>query len=311
MSLTRQCPGWLVLLGLGLMPADDACCIAADPPQAPRPVAAGAAGAAVPRMLEAKPAVRAAKRGSLLGAIVEALGDDRDANQRRMRAIEDQNIRNLEVQYRPQFRQLLYGELAFLRRACKPDGKSFAAVAKAAPAGLEAPLREYIVTHFMPRQGIPQGGANAPDPRSAMQKLLLPLVKEKLGPEKAQLYLQECDKRTEVRKHAVVVSLVAMLDERLVLTARQRAKLVKSLTANYENSWDQFVEMFGIGGQVLPTIREESIAPLLDDQQKNVWGQATKQSGIYGGMIVRNFLPGDATEIQEIAHIVEEGQNDR
>ena len=102
-----------------------------------------------------------------------------------------------------------------------------------------------------------------------------------------------------------------MLDERLVLTAQQRAKLVKSLSANYENSWDQFVEMFGIGGQVLPTIRDESIVPLLDDQQKNVWGQATKQSGIYGGMIVRNFLPGDATEIQEIAHIVEEGQNDR
>ena len=131
------------------------------------------------REAEAKPAEPAAKQDRCSGAIVEALGDDRDANQRRMQAVEDQNIRNLEAQFRPQFRQLLYGELAFLRRACKPDAKSFAEVAKAAKAGLQVPLREYIVTHFMPRQGIPREAPNAPDPRSAMQKLLLPLVERK------------------------------------------------------------------------------------------------------------------------------------
>jgi hypothetical protein len=248
----------------------------------------------------------------LLGAIANALGDDGDVNQRRVQAVEDQNIRNWEAQLRPQFQQLLYGELAFLRRVCKPDAKTFAEVAKAAKAGLQAPLRQFILARYMRRQAtLP--GANAADPRTAIQDLLLPLAKEKLSPEKVQLYLQECDKRTEARKHTVVVNLVATLDERLVLTTQQRAKLVQSLSANYENSWDQYFEVFGFNGQnFLPSIRDESIVSLLDEQQKTVWGQTVKQSGMYlSGQIIRDFMPGGTTELQEIARIAEEGQNDR
>ncbi len=161
---------------------------------------------------------------------------------RRAQAAEDQNIRNLEAQFRPQFQQLLYVELAFLRRACKPDAKPFAEVAKAAKADLRVPLREYVVSRSGARQ-VTGGGPNAADPRLEIRKLLVPLVEAKLGPEKARLYRQECDKRTEARKHAVVMNLVAALDERLVLTAQQRAKLVQSLSANYENAWDQYLEM--------------------------------------------------------------------
>jgi hypothetical protein len=318
---------------LGLTPANDAGCFAADPPAAPAHKAAAARKdgpappsiewemflddwvADAPQKVTAQPSKPAttkpaAKRGSLLGTIVDALGGDRNGNEGRVRVIEDQNIRNMEAQFRPQFQQLLYIELAFLRRVAKPDAKLFAEVAKAAKADLHVPLREYVVSWWGARMN-GRGGANAADPRAGMQKLLMPLAEAKLGPDKARLYRQECDKRAEARKHAVVMNVVAALDDRLVLTAPQRAKLVKALSANYEDSWDQFFETFAFSNQnYLPSIRDTSIGPVLDARQKVVWEEAMKlNQNVFFGGIIRNSLSVDATEIQEIAHIVEEVQD--
>ena len=75
----------------------------------------------------------------------------------------------------------------------------------------------------------------------------------------------------------MVLNVVAALDERLVLTAQQRAKLVQSLSANYQHAWDQLLEELAFSNQnSLPSIRDESIVPLLDDRQKSVWAQAVK-----------------------------------
>ena len=99
--------------------------------------------------------------------------------------------------------------------------------------------------------------------------------------------------------------LLPALDEQLVLTTQQRAKLVQSLSANYEHEWDQFFEMFAFSNQgYLPSIRDESIVQLLDERQKSVWGQAMKLNGnAFFGQVLGNFLGlgGNATEIQEIA----------
>jgi hypothetical protein len=352
-TFLRQWPSLIVLLYLGLMPAGEARCFAADPPPAqapapaapqkaePEPVVPGSPAktsdvaapapqnvapesavdeadededdAAAAQKVAPEAAKPAAKNRSLLGAIVEALGGNARDGNNQQQAAEDQNIRNQEAQFRPQFEQVLYIELAFMRRACKPDAKPFAEVAKAAKADLRVPLREYVVKMNAPGPAN-AGGANAVDPRAAMQKLLLPLVKEKLGPAKADVYRQECEKRSEARKHAVVVNLVAALDERLVLTAPQRAKLVESLSANYENPWDQCFEMFAFNNQNdLPAIRDASIVPFLDEQQKSVWGKTTKQNygQVFFGQITRDPFGGESAEIQEIAHLAEEARNDK
>jgi len=321
MTLSRLWPAWIVLLCLHLTLADRTACHAAEPYQAATPAAvvpvavaptAAAPAADVPAKAEAKAAAPAKKRG-LMGTILKALGDDSEERAKRAKAAEDQNIRTWEAEIRPQFQQLLYVELAFVRRVAKPDAKTFAAIAKSADAGLEAPLREFVVANYIsPRRGSER--ANVADPRSAMQKLLSPLVKEKLGPEKVELYRQECDKRAEARKHAVIMNLVAVLDERLVLTAPQRAKLVQSLSANYEHSWDQFYEVYGIRSQYLPSIRDKSIVALLDDQQKSVWKQTNKIEGetVSSQIMTDNNMPdGVATEVQEIAQIIEEGKSEK
>ncbi len=204
----------------------------AQPPAAQKAAPATKKGApATITMHAARPAKPAANRGSLLGAIVNVLGGDVDgtrqaAMQQQQQAMQDQQLRQWEANFRPQFEQMLYAELAFVRRSCKPDAKPFAEVAKAAKADLRAPIRQYVCAVYMPqmRPQLP-GNANetSDNPRQAMQKWLTTLVEAKLGREKVRLYRDECGKRAEARKHAVIQNLVAAVDDRLVLTAAQRA----------------------------------------------------------------------------------------
>ena len=150
--------------------------------------------------------------------------------------------------------------------------------------------------------------------RSQVQRVLAPLVESKVGPEQAERYRRECDKRTAGRKRAVVLNLVAALDERLILTAEQRAALVQSLSSDYQNSWDQWFEMFAFGNpQYLPFVRDESIAALLNVTQKSVWQQVSKLHRNTFSLVQVHWagMGGQATEIQEIARMVEEAQDDK
>jgi len=270
-----------------------------------RPAARATRGVAPPPRL---PPTNSAP-ASLLHAILNAISDDPDGRRQRARDMQEQNVRNIEPQFRPQFQQLLYTELAFLRRVCKPAAKPFVEVAKAAKADLRLPLRRYVSSIYGMNR-VP--GDTRAEPRLGIQEMLMPLVEAKLGPEKAALYRQECDKRTEARRHTVVVNLVAALDERLVLTVQQRTKLVQSLSANYENDWDQYLQMLTYRMQFCPSIRDESIVPLLDERQKIVWEQTPKQGrGVFFGPIIQNNVMAQDPEIQEIARIVEEVHDDR
>ena len=254
-------------------------------------------------------------RSSLIQALSNALGgaDEPNVRNRQAQRVDDANIRNLESQFLPQFQQLLYVELALLRRVCNVDAKPFVEVAKAAKAGLRVTVREYVVAQNARMRGRIEGVSATIDPRSQVQRLLAPLVQSKLGPEQAQRYRQECGKRAESRKRTVVLNLIAALDERLVLTAEQRARLVHSLSANYQSAWDQYLQMFSFNVQYLPSIDDESIVPLLNERQKSVWQEIPKQHTqvFFGIQIARAGIAGESAEIQEIARIVEEVQDDR
>ena len=221
---------------------------------------------------------------------MNALRDDSADRKKRQEAAEEQNIRAMMPQFQPQFQQALYRELVFVRRTCKPEKKSFADLAVASSAELKTPLHDYVASYYGSRQVADRQEA---DPHAAIQNMLSRLVKQKLGDEKFQLYMQEHGKRYEAHKHAIVLNLVVAIDTRLVLTAEQRTKLVQALLANYERSWDLFSEAYGITGQYLPSVRDKTIVALLDDKQKKVWSTAEKISGngYFGGNMQTEATP--------------------
>ena len=196
-------------------------------------------------------------------------------------------------------------ELAFLRRAGKPDAKVFLEIAKAAKAKVRVPLRQYIAATY----GMPVKDARKNDNSElAMQDMLAELATAKLGPEKIKLYREECKKRTEAHQRAVAMNVVAAIDERLTLTAEQRAKLTDSLSSKYDGSWDSYCQYYAFNGQYLPTLPDQSILPLLDEKQKGVWQEISKVNGQihFGRMVCQNQFGQTSGENQEIAHMVEE-----
>ncbi len=226
---------------------------------------------------EAKPAVEAQieeDAGSLIDVLVGALAEDADPN-----------VVNLERQYLPQFQPLLKPELAFIRRVCRLNKEQSEQITKAADQRLRVAVREYAIAQNNMRQGRGRIRAQSmPDPRKLVQQQLTKLVQQKLSAEQANAYQQERDKRDAHRKRAAVLSLVAKLDEELVLTVEQRGKLIESLTTNWQGAWTQSLEiLIHNNNQYLPHIPDQHVVPFLNETQKTVWRGAQKQAMGHGG----------------------------
>jgi hypothetical protein len=292
MRRSRQWSSWVVLLCAGLAPATDPTSFAAEnPPPEQRPAAAPK------KVVPAAPAGRGAGVGRRAIAV--------DAN--------DQNVRNFAAQFRPQFQQLLYVELAVLRRVCNVEPKPFTELARASQAHLHVLAQEYAAAQYKAMRQGSRRDSDVIDPRSQTYSLLAPLVEAKLGPEQARRYRQECDLRTESRKRATVLNLTAALDERLVLTAQQRETLVRSLSAHYKNQWNQWLQMCVYNPQYLPPIPDDVVVPLLNEKQKSVWRQTARSGNVFFGFqnfMIDNGILRQAPEIQEIARLVEGVQDD-
>ena len=174
-------------------------------------------------------------------------------------------------------------------------------LAKAANAGLHTPLREFA-TECYHQKSDDLGGAITVDAHEVMQKYLVQFFKERLEPDKFERYVQELDKRSEARKHAAVINLVALLDKQLLLTAEQREKLSQSLSANYERNWYYYFRQGFGDSRSVPSIRDKSIVALLNDRQKIAWKQIDKQGeGTAWGSLEAQ---SKREESDEIAHII-------
>lgn len=225
------------------------------------------------------PAVDAEESGSLIDVLVGALADDADPQ-----------IVNLERQYLPQFQSLLKPELAFIQRVCRLDKEQRDQIAKTADRRLRLAVKEYVIALNNMNQGRGRFRRQSmPDPRKLVQRQLAKWVEQNLSTEQAEAYRQESDKRNEHRKHAAVLSLVAKLDEELVLTIEQREKLIESLSSNWQDAWLQSLETLIHNNQYLPQLPDQLVIPFLNETQKTIWRGAQKYYLGQGGF---GFAPG-------------------
>lgn len=224
---------------------------------------------------EARPALEAQieeDAGSLIDVLVGALAEDADPN-----------IRKLEQQYLPQFQPLLKPELAFIQRVCRLNKEQHDQIKTSADQRLRVAVKEYAIAQNNMRQGRRIRAQSLPDPRKLVQQQLAKLVKQKLSAEQAEAYQQECDKRNAHRKRATVLSLVAKLDEELVLTVEQREKLIESLTSNWQDAWVGSLQVLIHNQQYLPHLPDQLVVPVLNETQKTIWRGSQKHSIAHGG----------------------------
>ncbi len=206
-------------------------------------------------------------------------------------AIAGPNVVNLEKQFLPQFKNILKVELAFVRRTCQLDKAHLEPIAKAAEKQLPLVVRQYAVDMDKRRhRGGMRGSQYPSDPRKLLEQQLAIILKDKLKPDQLQQYRQECDKRAASRKRAVVNYIVANMDEKLILTAQQRQKLIVGGLENYQDGWSQSMHYWMSNPQFIPRLSDASVIPVLNKTQKTVWRQTPKQHhGMFWGA---NFHQG-------------------
>jgi hypothetical protein len=166
--------------------------------------------------------------------------------------------------------------LDFIRQICELPPEQRPKVKEAGDQALLQAARDMV----RPQPRIVGGAARimaAQRPRTqagaarTIREALAAALKEALPAEQFEKYGRELRLRDAHRKQAALLSAVARLDALLYLTEEQRDKLVQSLDHNWQDDWEQWLQLHNYGGQYFPQIPDQHVLAHLTEEQKSVW----------------------------------------
>ena len=203
-------------------------------------------------------------------------------------------------QFSQQFRPLVQAELALLGTACDPSPEQRRALGRAGEDAVKAAARACAEAQQGMNNGRPFNQNAAPDPRKIIQDRLTEAVAAHLPADRADRWRAEVRSRDDDRKRGTVVNLVAVLDRDLVLSADQREKLVRAMMANWDDAWNQSLEMLQYGSQFFPKVPDALIGDILTQTQREAWNAMPKNQSIFFGIgFVGNGVMVDADALAE------------
>jgi len=207
------------------------------------------------------------------------------------------------AQYVRQFRPMFRAEYYFIRNTCGLNTDQRKQLARLGETAVKAAARQFVEAQQKMMRGGWRPGPDYPDPRKLVEQELARVMSPLLSHDQESRYKAELEKRAASRKQVVIDNLVAKLDQDLVLSADQRTRLVESLSTNWKDAWGQSFEMLMNIDSFFPNIPDQIVAPILTDNQKEVWRRIPKNSNVFwgfsfGGRIVEND-PLDDPELAE------------
>ena len=188
----------------------------------------------------------------------------------------DAQVQQWVAQFTRQYRPILTTELNFIRQMCDlaPEQRP-----KIKAAG-EASLNEAVLKMAEFQGGRMRGGVRVqnaqPDPQRAIRESLAKVLRETLTPEQMTKYETEATQRTALRKRAAIRYVVARLDSTLCLTSEQRDKMAQSITAGWQDNWENWLRFSSYGDQYFPQVPDQHVVPHLDADQKSMWSGLQK-----------------------------------
>ena len=207
---------------------------------------------------------------------------------------QDGQVQQMMMQFRP----ILRAEFHVIRVACRPTPEQRKAIAQAAEQTLRDATKKYVESMRRPMTAA-QRAAN--DPRRLIEEGLVQAIKSQLPAEQVARYQEELTKRAAGRKRLALRNLVARLDHDLVLSPDQRDKLSESLSAHWDDSWGQSLEMFLYDNNYFPPISDQYVAPFLNESQKKIWRGTQRFQRFFGGFgMMGGVMDNDPLEDEEL-----------
>tara|TARA_R110002072_G_scaffold302999_1_gene491010 strand:+ start:36989 stop:38071 length:1083 start_codon:yes stop_codon:yes gene_type:complete len=220
--------------------------------------------------------------GQIFGNLIGGLLGGRAAPQ--VQAKLDQNaLKQFEVQYGRHFDQIVKTELHFIRVVCQPTRQQYDALAADGKLIRTKVLNKFATIQQDMNRGIQSSSDN--DTRKPVSEDLLKSAKRHLTVDQVAKYESELASRDEARKTFSVQATTARLDRKLVLNAEQRAQIARVLNENWKESWGS-MQMIMYGGDSFPNVPDSKILPLLTETQKKVWRTVNQQNRVFWGFNV-------------------------
>jgi hypothetical protein len=170
----------------------------------------------------------------------------------------------------------LWAELDFIRQVCPLTPEQRPKIKAAGEEGLKQAARHI----GLPQQRVISNRASGTQMAAArtIRAALSKALEEALPQEEFEKYSEEALHRTNHRKQAAILNVVARLDALLCFSAEQREKLVDTLSTSWQDEWEQWLMLHQYGGQYFPQIPEQHVLPHLNDEPKSVWRGVQKIS---------------------------------
>jgi hypothetical protein len=197
------------------------------------------------------------------------------------------------AQYVEQFRPMFRAEYYFIRNACSLTVDQRKQLARLGEGAIRAAARQFVESQQgMMRVGWRPGMEN-PDPRKFLEAELTKPAMRFLSPDQQARFRKELDERAASRRQVFIDNLVAKLDGDLVLTADQRDRLVKALSANWIDAWGQSLQMLQNLDSFFPNIPDQVVAPILTENQKEVWRRIPRNQNVFWGFSFDGAMMGN------------------
>jgi hypothetical protein len=180
-----------------------------------------------------------------------------------------------------EIRPTLITEVSFAKRVCEMNVEEEAAAIAAAKSAGRSFAEEYLQQNGQQQNGIMIfNGApmrnHQGDPVAKLQSSVVEAIKKTLPPKKLAAYQKEVTLREEFHRSAVADNLTALIDDRLLLTEKQRAGIARSLRDEAKDNALPPLESLMHTGDYLPAMPEEPVVAHLDNDQLKLWKQVQK-----------------------------------
>ncbi len=196
----------------------------------------------------------------------------------------DAQVQQWIPQFTQQYRPILTTELNFIRQVCDLTPEQRPKIKAAGEASLKEAALKMAELQGGQMRGVARAQNEQPNPQRTIRESIAKVLQDTLTPEQMAKYKAEATQRAALRKRAAIRCVVARLDGTLCLTAEQRDKISQSITAGWQDKWEQWLMLSVYGDQYFPMVPDQHVATHLDADQKSVWSGLQKVDfGYYGG----------------------------
>ena len=196
----------------------------------------------------------------------------------------DAQVQQWVGQFTQQYRPILTTELNFIRQVCELTPEQRPKIKLAGEASLKEAALKMAELQGGQMRGVARAQNEQPNPQRTIRESIAKVLQDTLTPEQMAKYKAEATQRAALRKRAAIRCVVARLDGTLCLTADQRDKITQSITAGWQDKWEQWLMLSIYGDQYFPLVPDQHVTTHLDADQKSVWGGLQKVDfGYYVG----------------------------